>query len=815
MKNYIGINKKEVYEFTSFYGDSSYELLHRVAMTDLELPPEQRVLKDFYTIASEYRILGSEYNPFKGKWGLEYLNETIQLAIYTLGEKKKLIQSIPIVLVPSKNTNATIIKNNEGKFAIVLDSNLQIILVHLVSFYIIIEALNDENSLYKGFTKSDYENSIYHLAAYVGTGEVRYLRGLKTLGVLPPETSLKTLKTGVQGIQIFLLLHEIGHLLNNHFDIEQSDQVSELINKSKGWKSSLEQEFEADFYALKLMNKSLFEKDFLCLNTKLLFRFRNLVEDFQNSHEISISKSHPSSKERLKNINTKLLGDESNRFKRIDLFFDELINFSPWSLKQNDKEPKFKECSYCARLVKRIEQLGDDGINVIFQDTSLHGLNCKKCKKYICIECGEEYKDNDTIWNCPYCEGVLAGIVKTPGIDYDLASIRRLDKSKAIVEIVNQYGLRGNLQASIKVFDSLIQFVRGSEDVMELNEFAKAGVTVIGDLANADDIKLSETFYNEIITLLKNHIHETEIKLRLVELNHNMFQTALKKYDETRIKVYYDELMYIYRYHYSKSLPLQLRLSNTILYANFLLITGAFVKQSEDVVELNEIAKKGVAIIGDLANTGETNLSESLFNKLIDLLKEHKEIHELKIRHIELYYNMLNTGLSKFDEIFSKKYFKKLADIYEDNVSGNLPKQLYFNGTVLYANFLSKKGKEIITHLKSIYHLHEYVEVHDQIIDMVSGLFHYTINNELKKGDYEQVNKMFDFNYKLAVKWGNTKYQEDILDLGLGCMKAFKDKQLSLFAEEVYNKINTIVNINPSSFGFQMYAMAAKDIYKN
>jgi hypothetical protein len=215
----------------------------------------------------------------------EFIGLLRRVALLMLEPYRRQIEGIPVGCLPTRILNAAAIQTPRGGAVIVLDQGVILHLGLLVRSYFAYYTWNAPDRWAAGepycrdHSRDDFGRTIQHLAAHCATGDLEYLRRITTLKCPSLKTYDQLVETFGMGIEIFIMLHEFGHVVLNH--LSTSAPVS-LIAEPAGevtlYTNSELQEFATDEFAFRHYSQALRRPADVAFCCGLLFHFFHLAE---------------------------------------------------------------------------------------------------------------------------------------------------------------------------------------------------------------------------------------------------------------------------------------------------------------------------------------------------------------------------------------------------------------------------------------------------------------------------------------------------------------------------------------------------------
>jgi hypothetical protein len=212
---------------------------------------------------------------FRGKY-IEFLRN---VALSATGEYSDRLSGILVGCLPTRLLNAAAFRTPRDGAVIILDQGVILHLGVLARSYIAWRTWRTADPYCLDHSQDDFARTILLLAHFSATGNMKYLEAITTWRCpsLPAHDEL--MEGFALGIEVFILLHEFGHVALNHLAcaaatglvIGQSSELSLFTNSEK-------QEFEADEFAFRRYCRIRDRPDDVALGCGLLFHFFHLCE---------------------------------------------------------------------------------------------------------------------------------------------------------------------------------------------------------------------------------------------------------------------------------------------------------------------------------------------------------------------------------------------------------------------------------------------------------------------------------------------------------------------------------------------------------
>jgi hypothetical protein len=218
---------------------------------------------------------------FRGK----YIELLKSVALAMTNQYRNKLESVPVGCLPTRNLNAGAYSTPRGGAVILLDSGVILQLGLLVRAYFAYYTWNAPDHFAAGtpycrdHSRDAFGRTVQRLAAYSATGNLNQLRQITTLDCPSLETFDPVVENFAMGIEIFIMLHEYGHIALNHLGTCSSVPVRlrpevELTL----FTNSQIQEFQADEFAFRHYSSSKLRPTDVAFCCGLLFHFFHLAE---------------------------------------------------------------------------------------------------------------------------------------------------------------------------------------------------------------------------------------------------------------------------------------------------------------------------------------------------------------------------------------------------------------------------------------------------------------------------------------------------------------------------------------------------------
>jgi hypothetical protein len=264
---------------------SEDEWAAKIAKIEARLKPENQV---------EYLV-----DPRRGYRGKD-INELSHATLKLMGTNRRFVEYIPVCFVPSKDLNGCTITAPSGNHVILLSSATTWITPFLMKCTSAIENWRYSISSGSYNFKNNYCRALVQLAKFCTTGEITDLtqisEALRTevediISFPMKESGVTTIAHAVL-FEMFLLLHEYGHIVHGHEDVSRSgsgfiDAVEVMVCKKMQ-----AEEFEADRFAVQMLldyselTQRLRPADLL-VQPAILFGFWRIVEAYRAKNVVA------------------------------------------------------------------------------------------------------------------------------------------------------------------------------------------------------------------------------------------------------------------------------------------------------------------------------------------------------------------------------------------------------------------------------------------------------------------------------------------------------------------------------------------------
>jgi hypothetical protein len=230
-----------------------------------------------------------------------------RVSLAMLEQHRGQLENIPVGCLPTRILNAAAFQTTRGGAVIVLDQGVIFQLAMLVRSYFAYYTWNAPDRYAAGepycrdHSRTAFGLTIQHLAAYVAAGDWEELRKITTWKCPSLPVFDQLVEMFAFGIEIFIMLHEFGHVVLNHFSscallparLQPAGNVTVYTNSQL-------QEFEADEFAFKHFSGAGARPTDVAFNCGLLFHFFHLAEQIQPPNV----RTHPPALARWERIKT-------------------------------------------------------------------------------------------------------------------------------------------------------------------------------------------------------------------------------------------------------------------------------------------------------------------------------------------------------------------------------------------------------------------------------------------------------------------------------------------------------------------------------
>jgi hypothetical protein len=215
----------------------------------------------------------------------EYVGLLKQAALRMTGPHSRRLENIPVGCLPTRLLNAGAYKTPRGGAVILLDSGVILQLGMLVRSFLAYYTWNAPDHFAAGepycrdHSQTEFGRTIQSLAAFSVTGDLELLRHITTWRCPSLPNYDETMEHFAMGIELFIMLHEYGHIALGHLESCATMSVPvRLAGELTLFTNSQMQEFEADQFAFECYASAGFLPTDVATHCGLLFHLFNLAE---------------------------------------------------------------------------------------------------------------------------------------------------------------------------------------------------------------------------------------------------------------------------------------------------------------------------------------------------------------------------------------------------------------------------------------------------------------------------------------------------------------------------------------------------------
>jgi len=214
-----------------------------------------------------------------------FIRQLKRAALQMLAPYSQQLENVPVGCVPTRLLNAGAYRTPRGGAVILLDSGVILQLGLLVRTFFSYYTWNAPDRFAAGkphchdHSQASFGRTIQHLAAFSVTGEVQQLRAITTWNCPSLRTYDQSVEFAAMGIELFIMLHEFGHVALGHLDGCSTMSVpTRLAGELTVYTNSQKQEFEADKFAFEHYCSSGMRRTDIAFSCGLLFHLFHLAE---------------------------------------------------------------------------------------------------------------------------------------------------------------------------------------------------------------------------------------------------------------------------------------------------------------------------------------------------------------------------------------------------------------------------------------------------------------------------------------------------------------------------------------------------------
>lgn len=277
------------------------------------------------------RSLHAELVSLKDGYHGQFIRALKDYALSMAGPDRPALEDIAVVMLPTGGLNARVFASPEGGTAVVLNHGVLISLQFIVRTLLAFITWHDEKPFCRDASQEDYAHALVGLARYVAGSDMRvfekYGASLRFPSLSPFDQTTISLSVMTE---IFMLLHEYGHLVLGHLKrplivasrVEATPAVAEFNQAQLD-------EFDADAYAttrmLEAVEGQMTASD-VALAAGILLRFFSLCERLQGRDPPAATSSHPSAASRWERVKaaTELARYRGSLASTLDGAFEEI-----------------------------------------------------------------------------------------------------------------------------------------------------------------------------------------------------------------------------------------------------------------------------------------------------------------------------------------------------------------------------------------------------------------------------------------------------------------------------------------------------------
>ena len=251
----------------------------------------------------------------------EFIRE--EAAKYLHPQEQHLLK-IPLGFLHTEELNACAVQTPRGNAIILFDIGVTLHLQFLGRCIMSLATYGSPTPFCRDHEPADFIDTIFLLASYATSYNDRYLEKIRTWNCPSLGEWDLTSATFASIADMFVALHEFGHIALGHLDSKNVMQKGTMTVYGKRH----EQEFEADIFGFdRLVKKDTTAAPIIAVQT--LFRFFDLCEHIRYGASHT-STTHPASQERWEKLEArvKMSPDGQEYAKRVDMFFDMVISLS-------------------------------------------------------------------------------------------------------------------------------------------------------------------------------------------------------------------------------------------------------------------------------------------------------------------------------------------------------------------------------------------------------------------------------------------------------------------------------------------------------
>lgn len=240
------------------------------------------------TLMNEAR---SPHEMFRGRF-----IETLRINTFPfLREYTREVERIPVALLPTQELNACVMKTPRGNPVILLDSGVIFHLSMLVRSFLAYFSWHSRAPFSRDYSQASFGDTILLLGEFCSTGNVSVLSEIETYDLPSRPTYDTHVETSVRFIEKYILLHEYGHAILKHLDVDDTTLLQAAPKPLEVYSVSQQQELEADAFALDRLidgTKGQMSPSDVAFFAGILFRFFDVCEAFRAS-AVQDKTSHP------------------------------------------------------------------------------------------------------------------------------------------------------------------------------------------------------------------------------------------------------------------------------------------------------------------------------------------------------------------------------------------------------------------------------------------------------------------------------------------------------------------------------------------
>jgi hypothetical protein len=209
----------------------------------------------------------------------QYIRFLRHIALSATEEHTENLKDIPVACLPTQLLNAAAFRTPRGGAIILMDQGVIFHLGLLVRSYLAWRFWHSPEPYCRDHSQDEFALTILRLAHFSATGKREFLQAITTWKCPSLPLHEEIVEAVALGIEIFIILHEFGHVGLNHLAISHAISfATEPRGELTVYTNSEEQEFEADEFAFKHYCRIRERPDDIAFGCALLFHFFNLCE---------------------------------------------------------------------------------------------------------------------------------------------------------------------------------------------------------------------------------------------------------------------------------------------------------------------------------------------------------------------------------------------------------------------------------------------------------------------------------------------------------------------------------------------------------